>query len=268
MWDIIEDAKPGRVIVLTTHSMEEADILGDRISIICRGRLQCIGNSLRLKQRFGTGYSISVACGSAPEAGASHPGGSHPGSSSAADAQLSGEDKAARARVRALFQEKLGVKPFEESYLYMQFLVPREREADLARFIGDLQAREKELRISDLMISLTTLEEVFLKIATQARACLLARVSGMPFLCAAPAPLLFCGTTPKLNAGRARLCARGESVRDAAAGVWPDKGTGGGDPRRPAVGPDHGGPDPVRRGLNGEWQWLRRGVEWVLAECG
>ena len=33
-WDIIEAAKPGRAIVLTTHSMEEADILGDRIAIM------------------------------------------------------------------------------------------------------------------------------------------------------------------------------------------------------------------------------------------
>ena len=52
---ILQAAKPGRVIVLTTHSMEEADILGDRVSIICRGRLQCLGTSLRLKQKFGTG---------------------------------------------------------------------------------------------------------------------------------------------------------------------------------------------------------------------
>ena len=30
VWDVIERAKAGRVILLTTHSMEEADILGDR----------------------------------------------------------------------------------------------------------------------------------------------------------------------------------------------------------------------------------------------
>ena len=37
-WDIIEAAKPGRAIVLTTHSMEEADILGDRIAIMVTSR--------------------------------------------------------------------------------------------------------------------------------------------------------------------------------------------------------------------------------------
>ena len=30
VWNTIERAKKGRVIVLTTHSMEEADILSDR----------------------------------------------------------------------------------------------------------------------------------------------------------------------------------------------------------------------------------------------
>jgi hypothetical protein len=40
--------------------MEEADVLGDRIAIMARGRLRCIGSSLRLKQRFGTGYQVRL----------------------------------------------------------------------------------------------------------------------------------------------------------------------------------------------------------------
>ena len=31
VWDIIQESKNGRAIILTTHSMEEADILGDHI---------------------------------------------------------------------------------------------------------------------------------------------------------------------------------------------------------------------------------------------
>ncbi len=47
-WDIIEAAKKGRAIVLTTHSMEEADILGDRIAIMVRVlSLVSDGNSSR-----------------------------------------------------------------------------------------------------------------------------------------------------------------------------------------------------------------------------
>lgn len=61
VWDIIENAKKGRAIVLTTHSMEEADILSDRIGIMAKGRLRCIGTSIRLKSRFGTGFVANVS---------------------------------------------------------------------------------------------------------------------------------------------------------------------------------------------------------------
>lgn len=33
VWNLIEKVKRGRIIVLTTHSMEEADVLGDRIGL-------------------------------------------------------------------------------------------------------------------------------------------------------------------------------------------------------------------------------------------
>jgi ABC-type multidrug transport system ATPase subunit len=36
VWDIIEHCKQGRAFILTTHSMEEADILGDRIAIMAK----------------------------------------------------------------------------------------------------------------------------------------------------------------------------------------------------------------------------------------
>eukprot|EP00246_Nothoceros_aenigmaticus_P013513 TRINITY_DN4700_c0_g1_i2.p1 TRINITY_DN4700_c0_g1~~TRINITY_DN4700_c0_g1_i2.p1 ORF type:complete len:623 (-),score=94.49 TRINITY_DN4700_c0_g1_i2:787-2430(-) len=61
VWDIIETAKKGRAMVLTTHSMEEADILGDRIAIMAKGRLRCIGTSIHLKSRFGSGYVVNVS---------------------------------------------------------------------------------------------------------------------------------------------------------------------------------------------------------------
>ena len=48
--------------MLTTHSMEEADVLGDRIAIMARGRLRCIGSSIHLKHRFGSGYQACPVC--------------------------------------------------------------------------------------------------------------------------------------------------------------------------------------------------------------
>jgi hypothetical protein len=76
VWDIIERAKKGRVVILTTHSMEEADTLADTIgtvdliaplapsltlrcrlprnaAIMAKGQLQCMGSAIHLKKKFG-----------------------------------------------------------------------------------------------------------------------------------------------------------------------------------------------------------------------
>jgi len=37
LWDMLKKYKQGRIIVLTTHYMDEADILGDRIAIMTEG---------------------------------------------------------------------------------------------------------------------------------------------------------------------------------------------------------------------------------------
>ena len=47
-------------MILTTHSMEEADVLCDRLAIMAGGELQCIGRSWQLKRRFGKGYTLGV----------------------------------------------------------------------------------------------------------------------------------------------------------------------------------------------------------------
>ena len=60
VWDLIVALKDSCAIVLTTHSMEEADILGDRIGIMAKGQLQCLGSSFHLKQKFGSGYLLSM----------------------------------------------------------------------------------------------------------------------------------------------------------------------------------------------------------------
>lgn len=51
---------PGRTILLSTHHMDEADILGDRIAIISHGKLCCVGSSLFLKTQLGTGYYLTL----------------------------------------------------------------------------------------------------------------------------------------------------------------------------------------------------------------
>ena len=46
IWDVLKKEKDRRTILLTTHYMDEADFLGDRIAIMATGRIQCCGIEL------------------------------------------------------------------------------------------------------------------------------------------------------------------------------------------------------------------------------
>ena len=61
VWELVTELKHSAAVILTTHSMEEADILGDRVAIMARGRLRAIGTPIHLKQQYGAGYSVNVA---------------------------------------------------------------------------------------------------------------------------------------------------------------------------------------------------------------
>uniref|UniRef100_A0A1I8GBS1 ABC transporter domain-containing protein n=1 Tax=Macrostomum lignano TaxID=282301 RepID=A0A1I8GBS1_9PLAT len=58
IWDVLAKFRQGRTIILTTHHMDEADILGDRICIINKGRLVCSGSPMFLKKVLG--YTLTL----------------------------------------------------------------------------------------------------------------------------------------------------------------------------------------------------------------
>ncbi|NXL84346.1 ABCA1 protein, partial [Alectura lathami] len=60
IWELLLKYRQGRTIILSTHHMDEADILGDRIAIISHGKLCCVGSSLFLKNQLGTGYYLTL----------------------------------------------------------------------------------------------------------------------------------------------------------------------------------------------------------------
>lgn len=63
IWDLLQQQKSDRTILLTTHFMDEADLLGDRIAIMAKGELQCCGSSLFLKQKYGEWQRVGSGLG-------------------------------------------------------------------------------------------------------------------------------------------------------------------------------------------------------------
>ncbi|GIQ79944.1 ABC transporter A, ABCA, partial [Kipferlia bialata] len=60
VWKTIDKAKEHRVLLLTTHNMEEADALSQKIGVMVAGQMKAIGSRFHLKARYGSGYIISV----------------------------------------------------------------------------------------------------------------------------------------------------------------------------------------------------------------
>ncbi len=52
LWDVVRANKEGRSIILTTHSMEEAETLCDRLGIFVNGQLICLGNPKEITSRY------------------------------------------------------------------------------------------------------------------------------------------------------------------------------------------------------------------------
>ena len=60
MWQVILSSLQSSSVVLTTHSMEEADALSSRIAIMTNGTMRCIGTSQELKLKYGHGYQLEM----------------------------------------------------------------------------------------------------------------------------------------------------------------------------------------------------------------
>jgi ABC-type multidrug transport system ATPase subunit len=59
IWTMIQNIKKDKSVILTTHSMEEADFLSDRVGVIVEGNFRCIGTPLELKTTYGSGYLLT-----------------------------------------------------------------------------------------------------------------------------------------------------------------------------------------------------------------
>ncbi|XP_073488871.1 glucosylceramide transporter ABCA12-like [Aquarana catesbeiana] len=58
IWNILQKHRKDRTIIFTTHDMDEADYLSDRIVIIQQGRLKCYGSPSSFKEKYTQGYEL------------------------------------------------------------------------------------------------------------------------------------------------------------------------------------------------------------------
>ncbi|KAL1813550.1 hypothetical protein ACET3Z_023615 [Daucus carota] len=150
-WQLIKRIKKGRIILLTTHSMDEADVLGDRIAIMANGSLRCCGSSLFLKHQYGVGYTLTMVK-TAPDASVA--------------ANIVYRHIPSATCVSEVGTEISFKLPLSSSHHFESMF--REIEQCTRRSVANLQTDCEDKHLSGIEsygISVTTLEEVFLKVA-------------------------------------------------------------------------------------------------------
>ncbi|XP_073915574.1 ATP-binding cassette sub-family A member 17-like [Castor canadensis] len=141
IWDLLQQQKSDRTILLTTHFMDEADLLGDRIAIMAKGELQCCGSSLFLKQKYGTGYYMTLL-----------------------KTPCCDTEKLCHLIYHHIPNAILESNVAEE----LIYILPKDSIHRFESLFTDLELRQTELGISTFGASVTSMEEVFIRV------CLLA----------------------------------------------------------------------------------------------
>ncbi|XP_048469306.1 ATP-binding cassette sub-family A member 2 [Rhincodon typus] len=161
IWDLILKYKQGRTILLSTHYMDEADLLGDRIAIISHGKLKCCGSPLFLKSTYGDGYKLTVVK-------------KQPDSQTSPD---SGQDLSPSSGSPCL---ETKVSQFIKKYVVstilvsdtnteISYILPSEavKKGCFERLFQALDLNLEDLNLTSFGLMDTTLEEVFLKVSEE-----------------------------------------------------------------------------------------------------
>ncbi|TYZ68996.1 hypothetical protein PybrP1_010597 [[Pythium] brassicae (nom. inval.)] len=138
-WEILLNNRNDRVMVLTTHFMDEADILGDRIAIMSEGELRCCGSSLFLKNRFGAGYNLTLV-----------------------KAESGCDDNNVVAFIQTYVPDALVLSNVGSE---IAFQLPLSSSSKFAKMFAELDGELASLGLLSYGVSVTTLEEVFIKVA-------------------------------------------------------------------------------------------------------
>uniref|UniRef100_A0A8C1CZX0 ATP-binding cassette, sub-family A (ABC1), member 3b n=1 Tax=Cyprinus carpio carpio TaxID=630221 RepID=A0A8C1CZX0_CYPCA len=137
IWDLLQGEKHGRTILLTTHFMDEADLLGDRIAIMASGELQCCGSPLFLKNKYGAGYHMVIV--------------------KDAFCNVSEITRLVHMYVPdATLESSAGAE--------LSYILPKESTSRFELLFAELEMNRDELGIASYGASVTTMEEVFLRV--------------------------------------------------------------------------------------------------------
>ncbi|KAJ3257632.1 hypothetical protein HK103_004420 [Boothiomyces macroporosus] len=139
IWNTINEAREGKTIVLTTHSMEEAEALCQKIAIMAKGSLRCISNQTRLKELYGSGYKLYT--NSNPQ-----------------------DTEKVASFIESILPE--GWTKVDSFSTNLSYEFPAQK-GFISKIFHEIEAKKADVGILDYGIGQTTLEEVFIKLVDE-----------------------------------------------------------------------------------------------------
>lgn len=136
-WDLLNNEKHKRTILLTTHYMEEADVLGDRIVILASGKLECCGSSMFLKKKYGAGYHMVLV----------------------QDPSCIAENVS-----EIVFTHVPSAELESNMGAELSYILPHESVSNFKNLFQEIEDRKDDIGITGYGASITTMEEVFIKV--------------------------------------------------------------------------------------------------------
>ncbi|XP_043768571.1 phospholipid-transporting ATPase ABCA7 isoform X9 [Cervus elaphus] len=169
IWELLLKYREGRTLILSTHHLDEAELLGDRVAIVAGGRLCCCGSPLFLRRHLGSGYYLTLAKGPPPLATSKK---GETGLKNSMDAGQKREpggqaSSAGAAQLWAIVQRQVpGTRLVKDLPHELVLALPYKGALDgsFAELFHDLDQRLGELGLTGYGISDTSLEEIFLKV--------------------------------------------------------------------------------------------------------
>ncbi|XP_027642334.2 retinal-specific phospholipid-transporting ATPase ABCA4 isoform X1 [Falco peregrinus] len=181
IWDLLLKYRSGRTIILSTHHMDEADILGDRVAIISQGRLFCAGSPVFLKNRFGSGFYLTLVrkmrntrtgrassfCSCGSQCSCSCSSCAHRDKEGAPEQELDGDLNELAEVIHHHIPEAKLIESIGQELIY---LLPNKhfKQRSYASLFRELEETLDDLGLSSFGVSDTPLEEVFLKVTAEA----------------------------------------------------------------------------------------------------
>lgn len=165
IWNLITRNRPGRTILLSTHHLDEADFLSDRIAVMHQGKLLCCGSPSFLKWSFGGGFNLTVV---KKDHLSMDEQSEQAERQEVADLRSKSVNNAILAFIQSFCPDAKLVEQVGSDLTFNMPKDPEKMTVPFYQFFNQLDLHQEQLNISSYGLSDTTLEEVFLKLTGEA----------------------------------------------------------------------------------------------------